>query len=99
MAEQDPVQRSVSELIASLHEQSQTIEQLQEALASRDVISQAKGILMERLKITSDAAFELLSDASSRLNVKVHELSQRLIFEGSVDGYFDTSSTPPSGLS
>ena len=55
----DPVQRSMDELIASLREQTQKAEQLQEALASRDLISQAKGILMGRLKISADEAFAL----------------------------------------
>lgn len=34
MTEQDPVQRSMNELIASLREQTQKVEQLQEARAS-----------------------------------------------------------------
>lgn len=87
MTEQDPVQRSMNELIASLREQTQKVEQLQEALLSRDVISQAKGILMERLKISADDAFELLRETSNRMNVRVHELAQRLVLEGSIDGY------------
>lgn len=87
MTEQDPVQRSMNELIVSLREQTQKVEQLQEALLSRDVISQAKGILMERLKISADDAFALLSDTSNRMNVRVHELAQRLVLEGSIDGY------------
>ena len=33
-------------------------EQLQQALLSRDVIGQAKGIIMERERVTADQAFE-----------------------------------------
>jgi len=84
----DPVQRSMNELIVSLREQTQKVEQLQEALASRDVISQAKGILMERLRINAGGAFLLLTETSNQMNVKVHEVAQRLVYEGSVDGYF-----------
>jgi len=38
---------------------------LQQALLTRDVIGQAKGILMERLKLTPEAAFDLLRRSSS----------------------------------
>ena len=40
---------------------AQRTAQLQAALLRRDIIGQAKGILIERDKITSDAAFEYLS--------------------------------------
>ncbi|MHA7146826.1 ANTAR domain-containing protein [Arthrobacter sp. TmT3-37] len=83
----DPVQRSMDELIASLREQTQKVEQLQEALASRDLISQAKGILMGRLKISADEAFALLCQTSNQTNVKLYEIAQRVVHEGSIDGY------------
>lgn len=41
-------------------------ENLREAVHRRDVIGQAKGILMERYKISSDVAFAILQDESSR---------------------------------
>ena len=58
------------------------IEHLRKALASRDVIGQAKGILMERFKITADEAFALLVDASQHQNVRVAELSAMLAETG-----------------
>ena len=54
-------------------------EYMQAAVQNRDVIGQAKGLLMARKHITGDAAFELLRDASQRLNVKVHRLAEQLI--------------------
>jgi AmiR/NasT family two-component response regulator len=48
----------------------------------RDIIGQGKGILMERDKIRSDAAFECLSLASQRLNIKLTEVAQRLVETG-----------------
>ena len=42
---------------------------LQQAMLSRDVIGQAKGILMERLKCSPEDAFDLLRRASQRLNM------------------------------
>ena len=54
-------------------------EYMQAAIESRDVIGQAKGLLMARRNITGDAAFELLREASQRLNVKVHRVAEQVI--------------------
>lgn len=54
-------------------------QQFQSALASRDIIGQAKGILMERFDINAVAAFELLARLSQQSNVKIAEIAQRLI--------------------
>jgi GAF domain-containing protein len=56
--------------------------QLQEAIGSRDVIGQAKGILMERFKITADDAFSRLRLASQRMNVKLKDLARDLTETG-----------------
>lgn len=58
--------------------------QLQEALFSRDVIGQAKGILMERLRITPEDAFDVLRNSSRRLNVKLREVARKLAETGGV---------------
>jgi len=55
---------------------------LQRALLSRDVIGQAKGILMERLKITPEDAFDLLRRSSQNLNVKLREVAGGLAETG-----------------
>ncbi|MBW0100861.1 GAF and ANTAR domain-containing protein [Pseudonocardia sp. KRD291] len=52
--------------------------QLTEALHSRDVIGQAKGILMERRGIDAGEAFDVLRRASQDLNVKVSEIAHTL---------------------
>lgn len=54
-------------------------EQLQEALGSRDVIGQAKGILMARQNLTSDQAFAVLRKASQRLNVKLRDIADNVV--------------------
>jgi hypothetical protein len=51
---------------------------LRRALESRDVIGQAKGILMQRRGIDADEAFELLRRTSQDLNVKLAELAHTL---------------------
>lgn len=55
------------------------VSQLEQALSSRDVIGQAKGILMERRGITADEAFDTLRRASQALNVKLAEVAQTLV--------------------
>ncbi len=58
------------------------IEQLEQALQSRDVIGQAKGILMERLKTTPEGAFQLLTTSSQLLNTKLREVAATLTDTG-----------------
>lgn len=49
--------------------------QLRRAIASRDVIGQAKGILMARRGLTAEEAFDVLRRTSQDLNVKLVELA------------------------
>ena len=53
--------------------------QLQEALQSRAVIDQAKGIIMATEHVSADAAFDRLRRLSQKSNVKVRELARRLV--------------------
>ena len=54
-------------------------EQMEEALQSRDLIGQAKGILMAREGITADEAFDMLRRASQRLNVKLRDVAGGIV--------------------
>jgi len=62
-----------------------TTSQLQSALASRDAIGQAKGILMHREDLTGEAAFQLLLTTSQNANIKLVELA-RWVIEQQVSG-------------
>ncbi|MFD9739660.1 ANTAR domain-containing protein [Umezawaea sp. NPDC059074] len=53
--------------------------ELRAAIDSRDVIGQAKGILMHRQGISADKAFDLLRGTSQELNVKLVELARNLV--------------------
>ena len=55
---------------------------LNQALATRELIGQAQGILMERERITSDQAFDILRRASQHLNVRLREVAQDLVDTG-----------------
>jgi hypothetical protein len=59
--------------------------QLREAMKSRATIEQAKGILMERHKLTADTAFNLLVKASQAQNRKLRDIADSLVATGSVD--------------
>jgi GAF domain-containing protein len=57
---------------------------LEAALQSRTVIDQAKGILMERHKITADQAFQVLAAASMRTNTKLRDVAEQLVMTGAL---------------
>ncbi|BBY40203.1 hypothetical protein MMAN_43370 [Mycobacterium mantenii] len=57
---------------------------LRQAMTNRDVIGQAKGILIERHRITADEAHDLLVRASKQINRKVVDLAQDLAATGQV---------------
>lgn len=61
---------------------------LMHALASREVIGQAQGILIERQRITADQAFDILRRASQHLNRKLRDVAQDLV---------DTGDNPDTG--
>ena len=50
--------------------------QLHRAIDSRDVIGQAKGILMDRRNISDEEAFDVLRSASQKLNVKLTKIAE-----------------------
>ena len=54
-------------------------EQMQQALKSRAVIDQAKGILMRDNRVTADEAFAMLTQASNRSNRKLREIAQAIV--------------------
>jgi GAF domain-containing protein len=57
-------------------------EHLAAALDSRAVIDQAKGILMERFKLTADQAFQALARVSMTTNQKVRDVAARFVHTG-----------------
>jgi AmiR/NasT family two-component response regulator len=65
-------------------------EELSRAMSMRDLIGQAKGILMERHRVTADEAFALLVRASQRTNTKLTEIARALTETGALP--------PPTGV-
>jgi GAF domain-containing protein len=61
---------------------AQEQERLRTALSARDVIGQAKGILMERYKLDAHDAFRLLVSASQTTNIKLRDIAEHLAQTG-----------------
>jgi GAF domain-containing protein len=57
---------------------------LQAALVTRGVIDQAKGILMDRYKLTADQAFQFLAQMSMKTNRKLHAIADELVHTGAL---------------
>jgi DNA-directed RNA polymerase specialized sigma24 family protein len=74
----------------SHEDEDRRADNLNQALATREIIGQAQGILMERERITADQAFDILRRASQHLNIKLREVAQDLVDTG------DRPATRPS---
>lgn len=57
-------------------------EQLREAVDSRDLIGQAKGMLMQHYSINADQAFDLMTKLSQERNVKLRQLAETITKRG-----------------
>jgi GAF domain-containing protein len=76
---------------ARTHEdEERRADNLNAALATREVIGQAQGILMERERVSSGQAFDVLRRASQHLNRKLRDVAQDLV---------DTGERPDTGTS
>jgi GAF domain-containing protein len=64
---------------SSARQQQRTAEQLQQALNTRLIIEQAKGVLAARREITVDDAFETLRDYARAHNARIHEVSRDVV--------------------
>jgi AmiR/NasT family two-component response regulator len=54
-------------------------EEFRSALASRDIIGQAKGVIMERFNLDAVEAFDLLTRLSQQSNTKLTDIAKALI--------------------
>jgi GAF domain-containing protein len=71
-------------------------EQMRAAVAGRDLIGQAKGILMERHRMTANAAFSRLARISQDRNMKLSEVAGHLVATGELLGSPQAGHKPPA---
>lgn len=64
----------------------QKLDQLNQAIDSRDLIGKAKGILMERYQLNADQAFRVLTRLSSHQNRKLRDLAAEIAHTGHTEG-------------
>jgi GAF domain-containing protein len=64
---------------------AQKMDHLDRAVASRDLIGQAKGMLMERYRIDGDGAFRVLARVSQCANRPLREIAQELVTTGRLE--------------
>jgi two-component system, response regulator / RNA-binding antiterminator len=57
----------------------QEVDQLREALGTRPVIDQAKGMLIARHGCSPEEAFQMLSAASQRENRKLRDVAEAMV--------------------
>ncbi|MGY1837620.1 ANTAR domain-containing protein [Blastococcus sp. SYSU DS0510] len=65
---------------------AQTERHLRSGMATRNMIGMAQGILIERLRLSPDQAFGVLSRLSMESNVKLREVARRLVETGELPG-------------
>ena len=70
---------SAADLPVDLDDAQQEILELRQALRSRSVIDQAKGLVRAWLCCSEDEAFEALTRASQAENVKLRQLATQLV--------------------
>lgn len=61
-------------------------EQLRHALDSRDVIGQAKGLIMATQRVSAEAAFAVMVRQARDTNTRMHDLATQLVARAQSDG-------------
>lgn len=92
--ESDQVGLLIASHAAIAFADAQKLGQMRDAMRSRDVIGQAKGILMERYGITAQNAFVMLTQTSSHTNTKLLDVAEHLATTGALPSQRRRTSPP-----
>jgi GAF domain-containing protein len=72
---------------STFNKTKEMIDHLHRALATRDVIGAAVGIMMHRDHLTMEAAFTRLKDISQRENLKLRQIAENIVGQFQPDGF------------
>jgi GAF domain-containing protein len=81
----EPIARMLAALSAVALAEAHQRERMERALGNRDLIGQAKGILMHRHGVTADVAFGLLRSRSQQSNSKLLDVAERVVQTGTLE--------------
>ena len=81
----EPIARMLATLCAIALADTRQRERMERALANRDLIGQAKGVLMHRHGVGADEAFAMLREHSQRTNDKLLAVAEKVVETGSLD--------------
>jgi hypothetical protein len=87
-------ERAIERLLELTSVLARRASQLQEALDTRIVIEQAKGVLAERYGIGVDDAFRILRRAARSNRVRIHDLAARVVASRETPSEFGVVSLP-----
>jgi GAF domain-containing protein len=85
-ADDEPMLAMFAGVAAAAMTSAETQDQLTSAIATRMVIGQAQGILMERFRISPANAFAVMSRLSQDTNTKLATVAQEIVATGTVPG-------------
>ena len=85
-AADEPMLAMFAGVAAAAMTSAETQDQLTSAIATRMVIGQAQGILMERFKISPANAFAVMSRLSQDTNTKLVAVAEEIVATGTVPG-------------
>jgi transcriptional regulator with GAF, ATPase, and Fis domain len=80
--ESEHIGRLFASHAALAYDAAQTQSGLTRSVATRQLIGQAQGILMERHKVTADQAFAMLVQVSQHSNTKLRDIAEQLVHSG-----------------
>jgi hypothetical protein len=81
----EPIARLLATLSAVALADSFQRARIERALRNRDLIGQAKGILMTRHGVPADVAFEMLRARSQHTNTKLVAVAEKVVETGMLD--------------
>jgi GAF domain-containing protein len=84
LTDAEPAVRMLSVLAAGTLSEVRRKQNFDRALESRDLIGQAKGILMYANRVDADAAFRLLAERSKATNTKLVDIARSVVETGSL---------------